>query len=71
MTYILKNVALASIQIQKVAIYDSYRKIINLISNKSFRYYYNLKSMFFFGAFLYSYCFIIFLICFIYKTNNR
>jgi len=32
-----------SIQIQKVAIYDSYRKLINLISNKSFRYH-NLKS---------------------------
>ena len=30
---------IASIQIQKIAIYDSYRKIINLISNKSFRYY--------------------------------
>jgi len=38
---ILKNVV--SIQIQKIAIYNSYCKIINLITNKSFRYY-NLKS---------------------------
>ena len=38
----MKNVA--SIQIKKkIAIFDSYRKIINLISNKSFRYY-DLKS---------------------------
>ena len=29
----------ASIQIQKVATYDSDRKKINLIPNKSFRYY--------------------------------
>ena len=35
--YIPKNVA--SIQIQKVAIFDSNRKKINLIQNKSFRYY--------------------------------
>ena len=33
----LKNVA--SIQIQKVATFNSVRKIINLIPNKSFRYY--------------------------------
>ena len=38
---ILKNVA--SIQIKKVAIYDSYLKMINLISNRSFRCH-NLKS---------------------------
>ena len=38
----LKNIA--PIQIQKVAIYISDRKIINLISNKSFRYH-NLKSL--------------------------
>ena len=30
---------IASIQIQKVAIFDSNRKKINLIPNKSFRYY--------------------------------
>ena len=34
---IVKNVE--SIQIQKVAIFDLDRKIINLIQNKSFRYY--------------------------------
>jgi len=33
------NPRVASIQIQKVAIYKSDRKIIKLISNKSFRYY--------------------------------
>ena len=33
----LKNVA--SIQIQKVAIFNSDRKKINLIPNKSFRYF--------------------------------
>ena len=32
----LKNLALAFIQIQKVAIYDSDRKKIHFISNKSF-----------------------------------
>ena len=42
----LKNVA--SMQIQKVAILDSDRKKINLILNKSFRYY-NLKSSIIFG----------------------
>ena len=34
---------IASIQIQKVGIYDLYRKTINLVSNKTFRYY-NLQS---------------------------
>ena len=45
----LKNVA--SIQIQKVATFDSDRKINNLIPNKSFRYY---NHRLFFDAFVYS-----------------
>ena len=41
----LKNVAL--IQIQKVTTFNSDRKIINLISNKSFRYYKHSHRLFF------------------------
>ena len=63
---------IASIKIQKVAIYDSYRKIINLISNKLFRYY-NLTILshwLFFDAIVCSWYFIIFVICFIYNAHK-
>jgi len=42
---VLKN--LASIQIEKVATFNSDRKIINLIPNKSFRYYKQSSSIVF------------------------
>ena len=55
---------IAYIQIQKVAIYDLYRKIINLISNKSFRYYTTYSHRLSFATFVYSWFFIICLILF-------
>ena len=64
MENIVRNDYVASIQNQKVAIYDSYRKIITLISNKPFKFV-NLKSSIFFGSFVYYKYFIIFVVCFI------
>ena len=48
----LKNVA--TIQIQKFATFNSDRKIINLIPNKSFRYYNQFNLRLFFDTFVYN-----------------